>query len=111
MSFLTDRRNNKRGLLVCMFKGAFKRLSSGSLLQCGCGSFYPFSRVDEDLLMRINLKTPFSNLPGAAWTQSHTYAVIIDTLTDCKRLLKFETARRDLIHTCTGICNSRFQFV
>ena len=31
--------------------------------QCGCGFFYSFSRVDADLLLRINLKTPFSNLP------------------------------------------------
>ena len=54
MSLSTDRRKNKRGLLVCMLKGAFKRLSSESSLQCGCESFYPFYRADGDLLMRIN---------------------------------------------------------
>ena len=42
-------------------------------LQCGCGSFYPFSRVDGVLLMRINLKMPFSNLTGAVWTQPQDY--------------------------------------
>ena len=48
MSLSTYRQSNKRGLLVYMLKGAFKCLSSESSLQCGCESFYPFSRVDGD---------------------------------------------------------------